>query len=62
MRLKVSSFNISILEADISKQFLKFDYFFKPEDCINKDEESISLYINLVVVLLYLMMKTCSFL
>ena len=38
--IKTDCFNISILEADISKQFLKFDYFFKPENCINKDEES----------------------
>ena len=26
--IKSECFNISILEADISKQFLKFDYFF----------------------------------
>ncbi len=38
--IRSECFNISILEADISKQFLKFSYFFKPDECVKKAEES----------------------
>lgn len=43
--IKQNCFNISILEGNISKKFIEFTYFFKPDSCIKKDiEEMFSLH------------------